>query len=208
MEFKLKKKYFTNLILRKLCTEFLSTVFFIIIFYFITKGIDHDKHLLYIFIPMIILYEIIKNLIACYTMKKDWESLKIIIGNNFIKKTQRKKADVEIKMEDLDKITEVPSGGISIYSKDKSYIFIPGTIDEYELLKKELLKFGDILESPITPQELKSTSDQFKESSKSNSGPKSIILMFLKALRFPLVIFLVLIIFVFVVMLMFGKSQG
>ena len=99
----------------------------------------------------------------CYTYR-------ILLDNNSIYKTQYKKVDITIMCENIKRVAEAPNSGLSVQTHDEhNFIYIPKSLENYEIIRIKLAKWCPIEESIISQPSINSESFQFRLASRNNN---------------------------------------
>jgi hypothetical protein len=200
MEFYLKKEVFKKIAVKHLAFQLCIALILIMILYGALGGYND---IWYLILPAVIVYEVVKQTMDFIKLRKEWCSYRILLNAEGIQKTQHKKADISIMKEDITRIVEIPGSGMSIQTQNAgNYLFIPVTLENYELCRNELLKWRTIEETPVTPPSAQNEAKQFFMASYSRNG---YIKGFIKGALIFLAGFILLVVFMFFIILYLSK---
>lgn len=200
MEFGLKNEVFRKIAVKHLAFQLCMALILIIILYSIL-GSHND--IWYLILPAVLVYEVIKQTLDFIKLRREWYSYRIFLSDDGIQKSQHKKADISIRREDITRIVEILGSGISIQTQTAgNYLFIPGTLENYEICRSELAKWCTIEESPITPPSTQNETKQFFMASYSRNG---FFKSFIKGALMILGGFILLVVLLFFLILFLSK---
>jgi hypothetical protein len=96
------------------------------------------------------LFGVIKELVKIRKTEKEWTSFSILLGEETIKKVQVKSPIIEVNYDEIVRLVEIPSSGISIQTHDPSKaIYIPFHLEGYDEIKGQLMKYKPIETSAV-----------------------------------------------------------
>jgi uncharacterized membrane protein SpoIIM required for sporulation len=161
MEFFLKKDVFKRIAVKHILFQLGIIIVLSMLLYTVLGSFEG---IYYVILPLVIIYELIKQIFVINKMKKEWDTYRLLFSSDSLYKTQYKNVDKTIMRESIRRVIEIPNSGLSVQTIDASnYIFIPKTLENYELCRGELAKWCPIEESPIS---LASLNEFFKNTIK------------------------------------------
>jgi hypothetical protein len=200
MELFLKKDVFKRIAIKHILFQLGIMAAILILLFNMLRSVEG---IYYVILPLVLIYEFIKQTFAVNKMKKEWYTYRILLCDDSINKTQYKKVDMTIMRENIRRVIEIPNSGLSVQTHDASiYIFIPMTLENYELCRNELAKWCPIEESPISSASINNETIQFRlASNNTNEFFKKVM----KGFGFFFGGIILLIITLFIVMILLSK---
>lgn len=200
MEFFLKEDVFKRIAIKHILFQLVIIVVLLILLYNLLSSFEE---IYFVILPLILIYELIKQIFAFVKLKKEWYTYRILLSNDSIHKTQYKKNDITIMRENITRVIEIPNSGLSVQTRDmNNYIYIPRTLDNYELCRAELAKWCPMEESPISSVSFNDEATQFRLASHNkNNFFKNIM----KGMGVILGGFILLIVILFILILFLSK---
>ena len=167
MEFLLKKDLFKKMLRKHIIFQLCLITGLLVLLYFALKSVEG---IYYLIAPLVFIFELIKQIFVIIKMKKEWYTYRILLSNDSIHKTQYKKVHITIMRESIKRIIEIPNSGLSVQTHDEhNYIYIPRTLESYEIIRNELSKWCPIEESTISLPASNSEAIQFRLASRNKN---------------------------------------
>ena len=167
MEFLLKKDVFKKMLKKYIIFQLCIIIGLLLPLYFALKSMEE---IYYIIAPLVLIYELIKQIFIIIKMKKEWYTYRILLSNDSIYKTQYKKVDITIMRENIKRVIEIPNSGLSVQTQDENnYIYIPKSLESYEIIRSKLTKWCPIEESTISTPSSNSEAFQFRLASRNKN---------------------------------------
>ena len=167
MEFYLKKDLFTKMLKKHIIFQLCVIIGILMLLYFVLKSVEE---IYYIIAPLVLIYELIMQTFVIIRMKKEWYTYRILLSNDSMYKTQHKKDDITIMRENIKRVTEIPNSGLSVQTQDEhNCIYIPKSLESYEIIRSKLTNWCAIEESAISQPLSNSEAFQFRLASRNKN---------------------------------------
>jgi hypothetical protein len=168
MEFLLKKDSFKKTLKKHILFQLCITAIILILLYSLLSSI---LEIYYIIAPLVLIYKLISQTFVIIKMKKEWYTYRILLTKDGIYKTQYKKVAITIMSENIKRIIEIPNSGLSIQTHNEhNYLYIPTSLENYEIIRSELVKWCPIEESIISQPLINAEASQFRLASDNKNS--------------------------------------
>jgi hypothetical protein len=128
-----------RLYLQSLKSIIVMIILFATISYYMKSLLGDLSFIFYILLTGYLILRIFKDYISIRRKWKEWTTYIIKIDNSTITKSQLNQKETTINLEDVSKIIEIPSTGLLIQSSfDNKIIFIPNSLNKFEVIKAKL----------------------------------------------------------------------